>query len=109
MKRSLLLGAALLALAACQSAQSLNEGERLNYRCANDRDFSLRNVSDAIEVYAAGETHRLGRVASEDGRAYSNGEVTYTEDGGRATLTGVYGGPHENCQRRASDWWFRPW
>ncbi|GIK49203.1 MAG: MliC family protein [Hyphomonadaceae bacterium] len=109
MIRSLLLGAALLALAACQSAQNLNEGERLNWRCDGGKDFSLRNVSDAVEIYAAGETHRLERVASEDGRAYSNGEITYTEDGGRATLAGVYGGPYENCQRRASDWWFQPW
>jgi hypothetical protein len=40
---------------------------------------------------------------------YSNGAVTYSETGGRATLTGVYGGPYENCQRRRSDWWFDFW
>jgi hypothetical protein len=35
--------------------------------------------------------------------------VTYAEAGGRATLTGVFGGPYENCQRRRSDWWFDLW
>ena len=102
--RKLMLGAALLALAACQSAQDLSLGERLNWRCAGDKEFSLRTVGDAIEVYAAGQTNRLEPTASESGRAYSNGAITYTEAGGRATLTGIQGGPYEQCRRRGSGW-----
>jgi len=109
MNRVLISTMALLALGACQSAGNLNEGQRLNWRCAGDKEFSLRNVGDAVEVYAAGETNRLDPVAAEGGRAFSNGEITYTENGGRATLTGIYGGPYENCSRRRSDWWPDLW
>lgn len=109
MTRSLLLGAALLALAACQSAGNLSEGQRLNWSCANGKEFSLRNVNEAIEVYAAGETNRLEPVAADAGRAFSNGEITYTESGGRATLTGIHNGPYENCSRQRSDWWPDLW
>lgn len=108
MTKPIIAAAALLALAACQSAEGLREGERLNWRCDGDKEFSLRNVSGGVEVFAAGQTHRLDPVADAE-RQYSNGEVTYTEDGGRTTLTGVNGGPYENCRRRLSNWWFRPW
>ena len=100
--------AALLALGACQSAGGLDEGERLNWRCAGDKEFSLRNVSDGVEVFVAGQTHRLDPVADAQ-RQYSNGNVTYTENGGSATLTGVFGEPYENCRRKRSDWWFDFW
>lgn len=106
MRKMILLGAALLTLAACQSAQNLSEGERLNWRCANDKEFSLRFAAGAAEVYAAGETHRLPRI--DDG-VYSNGAVTYTEAGGDTSLIGIHDGPYESCARRAGDWWFRPW
>lgn len=108
MKRSIVVAAALLALGACQSTESLREGERLNWRCGADKEFSLRRVSNGVEVFAAGQTHRLDPVAGAEGQ-YSNGTVTYSETGGHATLTGVYGGPYENCQRRRSDWWFDFW
>jgi len=108
MMRTFLVGAALLALTACQSAQSLNEGQRLNWACANDKAFSLRYVSGAAEVYAAGETHRLPRVADDGAPTFSNGTVTYTEQNG-ASLTGIYGGPYENCRRQRSDWWPDLW
>jgi hypothetical protein len=100
--------AALLALGACVSGAGNAEGQRTNWRCAGDKEFSLRDVANGVEVYAAGQTHRLDPVAGA-GRQYSNGVVTYAEDGGRATLTGVYGGPYENCERRRSDWWFDFW
>ncbi|HYD86351.1 MAG TPA: hypothetical protein VEA80_02650 [Vitreimonas sp.] len=109
MTRTFLLAGALLALAACQSAANLDEGERLAWRCAGDKEFSLRAVGDAIEVYAAGETNRLEPIAAESGRAFSNGEITYAEAGGRATLSGVHGGPYENCSRQRSDWWLDLW
>jgi hypothetical protein len=109
MRRTLFVVAAL-ALAGCGSAQTLSEGERLNWRCAGGKEFSLRYAAGAAEVYAAGETHRLAPAQSADGaRRYSNGQVEYVESGDAASLTGVYGGPYENCQRRRSDWWFRPW
>jgi hypothetical protein len=107
MKR-LVVVAALVALSACQSAGGLNEGQRINWRCAGDKEFSLRTVANGVEVFAAGQTHRLDPVAGVEGQ-YSNGTVTYAEAGGRATLTGVYGGPYENCERRRSDWWFDFW
>jgi len=108
MKRSVFLVAALVALSACQSFGGLNEGARLNWRCAGDIEFSLRRVSNGVEVFAAGQTHRLDPVAGAAGQ-YSNGTVTYVDTDGSATLTGVYGGPYENCRRRRSDWWFDFW
>jgi hypothetical protein len=107
MKRSILV-AALLALAACQSATGLNEGERLSWACDGGKEISLRNVSNAVEVFAAGQTYRLDPVNGAE-HQYSNGAVTYAEASGRATLRGAYGGPYENCQRRRSDWWFDFW
>lgn len=109
MTRALLLGAALLALAGCQSARNLDEGERLTYRCAGDKEFSLRTVDESVEIYAAGETHRLEPLIIENGRAYSNGVITYTEAGGNTTLTGLYGGPYESCDRQRGDWWPDIW
>ena len=108
MKRVLVVAAALLALGACQSAGGLNEGERLQWRCAGEKNFSLRHVPSGIEVFAGGQTYRLDPVAGAD-RQYSNGVVTYAEDDSRATLTGAYGGPFENCQQRLNDWWFDFW
>lgn len=96
MKKSILLSVALLALTGCVS-HNFSEGQRTNWRCAGDKEFSLREVPGAIELYASGQTHRL--APSGDG-AYSNGTVTYTVDGGRASLTGVYNGPFENCRQR---------
>jgi len=108
MRRWMVIAAALLALGGCQSASALSEGERLNWRCAGDKEFSLRRVSNGVEVFAAGQTHRLDPVAGA-GRQYSNGAVTYVEAGARTTLTGVYGGPYENCRQRRGDWWFDLW
>jgi hypothetical protein len=107
MKR-LMTAAAILALGACASTAGNAEGERTNWRCAGDKEFSLRHVSNSVEVFVAGQTHRLDPVAGAD-RQYSNGNVTYTENGGRPTLTGVFGEPYENCQRKRSDWWFDFW
>jgi hypothetical protein len=107
MKR-LMTAAAILALGACASTAGNAEGERTNWRCAGDKEFSLRHVSNGVEVFVAGQTHRLDPVAGAD-RQYSNGNVTYTENGGRPTLTGVFGEPYENCQRKRSDWWFDFW
>ena len=107
MKR-LLVAAALMALGACVSGAGNAEGERTNWQCAGDKEFSLRNVSNGVEVFAAGQTHRLDPVAGAEGQ-YSNGNVTYTENGGTATLTGVFGEPYENCRRKRSDWWFDFW
>lgn len=96
MKKSILLSVALLALTACVS-HNFAEGRRENWRCDGDKEFSLRQVPGAIELYASGATHRL--TPSGEG-AYSNGTVTYAANGGRATLTGVHNGPFENCRRR---------
>jgi hypothetical protein len=108
MRKTVFIAAALLALGACQSPAGLDEGERLAWRCAGEKEFSLRRVSDGVEVFAAGQTHRLDPVAGAAGQ-YTNGAVTYAEAGGRATLAGIYGGPYEDCRRRRSDWWFDFW
>lgn len=94
--KKLILVAALgaMALSGCVS-HNFREGERSNYRCAGGEEFSLRRVAGNIEVFAAGQTYTL--APSGDG-AYSNGTVTFTR-GGRASLTGAYGGPYENCRR----------
>jgi hypothetical protein len=107
MKR-LVVAAAIVGLAACASTSGNAEGERTNWRCAGDKEFSLRHVSDGVEVFVAGQTHRLDPVAGAE-RQYSNGNVTYTENGGSATLAGVFGEPYENCQRKRSNWWFDFW
>lgn len=92
--------AAAFAAAGCQSAHTLDEGERLNWRCDGGKAFSLRHVAGAVEVFASGQTHRLLPIAGDGGeRRYSNGEVDYVEVDGRARLTGVYNGPFENCRR----------
>lgn len=105
MRRMLVAAAALVALSACQSAGGLAEGERLNWRCAEGKSFSLRSVDDDVEVFAAGQTHRLARI--EQGQ-YSNGAVTYSENGD-ATLTGLASGPYQRCSRARGDWWFDLW
>lgn len=96
MKKSMLFAAALLALGGCVS-HDFSEGRRANWRCDGGAEFSLRRVDGTVEVYAAGQTHRL---TPNGEHSYSNGTVTYTVDGGRATLSGVHGGPFEDCRRR---------
>lgn len=100
MKKSILLAGALMALSACVS-HDFSAGRRESFRCDAGKEFSLREVSGTVEVYASGQTHRL--AASGDG--YSDGTVTLARDGGRATLAGVYGGPFENCRRRGARLW----
>lgn len=82
---------------------NFNEGERQTWRCAGDKEFSLRRAADAIEAYASGQTFRL--TPSSEGE-YSDGTATYSVDHDRASLTGVYGGPFENCRQRNG---FRIW
>ena len=109
MKKSILLSVAVIALAACETAQS-HEGERFNFRCDAGKELSYRRVPGAIEVYASGVTMRLEPVAGAEGQWRSaDGAVVYTETGDRASLSGVHDGPYENCRRRLGNWWFRFW
>jgi hypothetical protein len=94
MKKLIIIAGALL-LSACVS-HNFSEGRRTEWRCAADKEFSLREVAGAVEVYAGGQTNRL---LPNGERSYSNGDVTYSVERGRATLTGVNGGPYENCSR----------
>lgn len=94
MKKLILASAVALALGGCVS-HNFSEGERVYWRCAEDRAFNLRHVSGGVEVFAAGQTHAL----PPSGDDYSNGTVTYSVNRGRATLTGAPGGPFENCRR----------
>jgi hypothetical protein len=109
MKHALIILAATFALASCASDAS-REGARWNYRCAADKEFSYRRVTGAIEVYAAGVTNRLEPAAGAEGQFRSaDGAVTLTQEGSRATLAGVYGGPYENCQRHNGGFFPRLW
>ncbi|MBY0563957.1 MAG: hypothetical protein K2P58_07200 [Hyphomonadaceae bacterium] len=105
MRSLIVVTAALIALSACQNAGGLGEGERLNWNCADGKSFSLRAVADGVEVFAAGQTHRLARV---EGGQYSNGAVTYSENG-EVALTGLASGPYERCRRARGDWWLDLW
>ncbi len=101
--KKLIIIAGALALSACVS-HNFSEGERTAYRCAGDKEFSLREIAGAVEVYAGGQTNRL--MPGADG-SYSNGAVTLLTGGGQTALTGVTGGPYENCRR--AGWLPRFW
>jgi len=96
MKHALMIFAAL-ALSACVS-HDFSAGERTYYRCDAGKTLNYRRVGDAIEVFAAGTTHRLEPAA--DGYSSADGAISFTQAGGRATLTGVYEGPYQNCRRQ---------
>lgn len=101
MRKMILAGAALMALSGCVS-HNFAEGQRTNYRCDADKEFSMRYVAGMAEVYASGQTHQLPSTGEDQ---YSNGTVTFSRSGGRASLTGVYNGPFENCRGRAQNSW----
>ena len=101
MRKIVIAGVALMALAGCVS-HNFAEGKRTNYRCDADKEFSLRYVAGMAEVYASGQTHQLAATGADQ---YSNGAVTLTQSGGRASLTGIYNGPFENCRGRAAQSW----
>ena len=83
---------ALLALCACAAPNGASG--RTDWSCANGRAFSARtNAQGAAEVFAGGQTYTLAPAGSN----YSNGQVTYSPQGG--ALTGAFGGPYENCRR----------
>jgi len=93
--KTLLLALCALALAGCVS-HNFREGERVAWRCESGAEFNLRRVAGNVEAFAAGQTYTLAPAGE---RTYSNGVVTYAVEGGRASLTGAYGGPFENCRR----------
>lgn len=98
MKHALFIVVAALALSACVS-HNFSEGQRTNFRCDGDKEFSTRRVDPAIEVYASGATHRL-EPAGEGQYRSADGSVTYASAGGGVTLSGIYNGPFENCRRQ---------
>lgn len=107
MNRIVIAAAAACALSACAvNQQSLAAGERYNWRCDGEKEFSVRYAAGSAEVYASGQTFNL--AATEEGQ-YSNGTVTYAHGGGRAYLVGAYNGPFENCDRVSGpgdrSWW----
>lgn len=73
------------------------EGERVEWRCASGADFSVRINEEArtATVSTGLRTIRLDRTDS----GYSNGEVTYFEQGGMASLSGVDGRRFTNCRK----------
>jgi hypothetical protein len=97
-KQALIILAAAVALSSCVS-HNFSEGQRTFFRCDGGKEFTTRNVAPAIEVYASGTTNRLEPVADGQYRS-QDGAITLAQDGGRATLTGIYNGPFENCRRQ---------
>ncbi len=96
MKKLVLIAAlGAMMLGGCVS-HNFREGERIAWRCDGGEDFNLRRVAGNVEVFAAGQTFTLTPSGES---AYSNGTVTYAVERGRASLTGAYGGPYENCRR----------
>lgn len=95
--KKLILGAALLALAACASGAT--GGPRTDWRCNGGAAFSVRFDSNSAEVFAGGQLYNLPVAQSGSGARYSNGSVEYWEHQGEATLNGAVGGPYTNCRR----------
>jgi hypothetical protein len=90
--KTLLAAAALLSLAAC--ATSTPGGPRVDWNCDGESAYSARiNTNGAAEVFAGGRVYTL---PSTGGGSYSNGTVSYNDNG---TLTGAFGGPYSNCRR----------
>lgn len=73
------------------------EGERTHWRCASGADFSVRINEEArtATVYTGLRTIDLQR----NDAGYSDGEVTYIEQGGMASLSGVDGTRYTNCRK----------
>lgn len=72
-------------------------GERIEWRCASGENFSIR-IDEAARkavVTTGFRTYRLDQTE----QGYSDGRVTYFEQGGLAALTGARGGPYTNCRR----------
>ncbi len=89
--KKLIAGAALLVLAACVTPAS---GDRTDWRCDGGAAYSARiQASGSAEVFAGG---RLYTLPSRGSGSYSDGQVTYSENG---SLAGAAGGPYTNCRR----------
>lgn len=88
--KKLLAAAALLSIAACASTPG---GPRTDWRCDNGAAYSVRIAANgAAEVFAGGRVYTL----PASGGRYSDGQVTYSDDG---ALAGAHGGPYTNCRR----------
>jgi hypothetical protein len=89
--KKLFAAAALLSLAACATAGS--GGPRTDWLCDNGAAYSVRIAANgAAEVFAGGRIYTL----PASGGRYSDGQVTYSDDG---ALAGAHGGPYTNCRR----------
>lgn len=116
MKTTLLL-AGVLGLAACASMPRMPElpalpslpdiphlhglnsahGERVDWSCASGSRFSIRINREArkAEVFAGGRIYRLDETEG----GFGDGERSYLERGGFASLSGAPGGPYDLCRR----------
>ncbi len=72
-------------------------GERIDWSCASGSRFSIRinEETHRAEVFAAGRIYRLEQNAA----GFGDGERTYMERGGFASLAGAPGGPYDLCRR----------
>lgn len=95
-KRVAIALAALISASACATAVP---GDRVDWRCDNERAFSVRFKDGGAEVFAGGQLYQLPGAVSASGARYANGAVEYWEHQGQARLNGAHGGPYENCKR----------
>jgi len=101
-KIAALAALALLTACATPTTGGAPGGPFTQWRCDGGAAFSVRMSTEgegSAEVFAAGQTYRLPRVAGASGLRYSNGQVEFWERGGQATLGGARGGPYAGCSR----------
>ena len=73
------------------------EGESTLWRCASGAHFTARVNAEArqAQVRAGFSTYRLEQTSE----GYSNGRVTFIEQGGMASLSGANGTRYSNCRK----------
>lgn len=73
------------------------EGERIAWRCASGAHFTARVNAEArqAQVRAGFRTYRLEQTSE----GYSNGRITFIEQGGMASLSGANGTRYTNCRK----------
>ncbi len=105
--------ALLLLLAGCSSLPHVNmpdmpslprfglggglDGESTQWRCASGAHFTARVNAEArqAQVRAGFRTYRL----EQTNEGYSDGRVTFFEQGGLASLSGADGTRYSNCRK----------
>ena len=98
--KKLALCALLLASACTTGNGAISSTQRIDFRCANSRAFSVRyNDQGGADVFAGGTTYTLPGVPAASGTRFTNGTVEFWEHHGDAMLNGATGGPYTECHQ----------